>query len=46
MILHSVREISREREREKERENKRECVFDALEVVYPMKLVYTTPSPS
>ena len=41
MILHRERNISREREREKERENKRECVFDALEVVYPMKLVCT-----
>ena len=41
MILHCERNISRERERENKRENKREGVFDALEVVYPMKVVCT-----
>ena len=36
--------LSREREREKERENLRECL--TLSVVYPMKLVCSTRSPS
>jgi len=36
MILHSVREISRERERERKRERIRESVFLTLSVVYPM----------